>query len=101
MKSRFNNLVAKHNFNRGGAHRNRKYDARAVRGDKHKERAMSRENYIPDGNIEAMTTQDLMDLVESFGYSAAAMSNDEIFELAQELVNGKGSDDEIEELYFD
>ena len=101
MKSRFNNLVAKHNFNRGGAHRNRKHDARAVRGGKHKERAMSREGYMPDGNIEAMTTQDLIDLVESFGYSAEAMSNDEIFELALELVNGKGSDDEIEELYFD
>ena len=56
---------------------------------------------MPDGNIEAMTTQDLIDLVESFGYSAEAMSNDEIFELALELVNGKGSDDEIEELYFD
>ena len=62
---------------------------------------MSRENYMPDGNIEAMTTQDLIDLVESFGYSAGAMSNDEIFELAQDLVNGKGSDEEIEELYFD
>ena len=101
MKSRFNNLVAKHNFNRGGAHRNRKHDARALRGDKHKERAMSHENYMPDGSIEAMTTQDLIDLVKSFGYSAEAMSNDEIFELALELVNGKGSDDEIEELYFE
>ena len=101
MKPPFNNFVAKHNFNRGGAHRNRKHDARAVRGDKHKERAMSRENYMPDGSVESMTTQDLIDLVESFGYSVEAMSNDEIYELALELVNGKGSDDEIEELYFE
>ena len=45
--------------------------------------------------LEGMSIQELISLVEDFGYSAEALSNDEIYDLAISVLDGH--DDEVEE----
>ena len=86
------NPVAKYSrrFNRGGKHKDRRRAGRMVRGPKHKE--------VPMGP-ETMSVDELIELVKSHGYSVDALGNEDIYNLAVELYDG-GGEEEQDELEF-
>jgi hypothetical protein len=56
--------------------------------------------------LEGMSIQQIMRYVESFGYETYALSNDEIYDIAVEIMDGHwdGDDTDLEagaELWFD
>ena len=50
--------------------------------------------------IEGMSLQEIIDFVTECGYGAESLSNDEIYELAVEILDGHESEDAFEELDF-
>ena len=56
--------------------------------------------------LEGMSIQQIMRYVESFGYDTSALSNDDIYALAEEIMDGHwdGDDTDLDacaELWFD
>ena len=49
--------------------------------------------------LEGMSIQELISMIEEFGYSTEALSNDEIYELAISILDGH-EDEALEELDF-
>lgn len=52
-------------------------------------------------NIKDVSPQEVMDFLLSLGYSVDYLSNEELYELADEIIGGHRLDDETEELNFD
>ena len=57
-------------------------------------------------HLEGMSIQQIMRYVESFGYDTSALSNDDIYALAEEIMDGHwdGDDTDLDagaELWFD
>ena len=50
--------------------------------------------------VDGMTLQEVIEFVSSLGYDTGSMSNDEIFEIAVEALDGHASDQEVEEIDF-
>ena len=49
--------------------------------------------------LEGMSIQELISMIEEFGYSTEALSNDEIYDLAISVLDGH-EDEALEELDF-
>lgn len=50
--------------------------------------------------LEGMSLQEIIDFVTECGYGTESLSNDEIFDLAVEILDGHESEDAFEELDF-
>jgi len=50
--------------------------------------------------LEGMSLQEIIDFVAECGYGTESLSNDEIYELAVEILDGHESEDAFEELDF-
>ena len=50
--------------------------------------------------LEGMSLQEVIEFVSECGYGTESLSNDEIYELAVEILDGHESEDAFEELDF-
>jgi hypothetical protein len=50
--------------------------------------------------LEGMSLQEIIEFVTECGYGTESLSNDEIYELAVEILDGHESEDAFEELDF-
>ena len=50
--------------------------------------------------VDGMTLQEMIEFVVSLGYDTGSMSNDEIYEVTVEALDGHGSEGEEDELDF-
>ena len=50
--------------------------------------------------LEGMSLQEIIDFVTECGYGTESLSNDEIYDLAVEILDGHESEDAFEELDF-
>lgn len=57
-------------------------------------------NNIMLKQLDGMTTQELITFVESVGFCAEALSNDELYELAVSILDGHEDEGEPQELSF-
>jgi hypothetical protein len=50
--------------------------------------------------VEGMSIEELIEMIEDFGYSAEALSNEELNQLAISVLDGHSDEGDIEELDF-
>lgn len=50
--------------------------------------------------LDGMSLQEIIDFVSECGYGTESLGNDEIYDLAIEIIDGHGSEDAFEELDF-
>ena len=50
--------------------------------------------------VEGMSIEELIEMIEDFGYTAEALSNEELNQLATSILDGHSDEGDIEELDF-